>query len=137
MADLSITAANVAAANTASKTSGTAGATITAGQLLALDTATGTIKLCDCNSATASLRKPVGISLHAALAGQPIAYHTKGVITIGATVAIGVSYFASGTGGGLRPAADNTTGDYVSFVGIGISTTQINMRIVESGAAMA
>lgn len=137
MADLSITAANVAAASTARKLTGTAGATITAGQVLTLDPATNTYKLCDCNSATAALRKPAGIALHASLAGQPITMLTRGLITIGATVAIGVSYYVSGTGGGVRPAADNTTGDYVSLVGIGKSTTQVEVRFVESGAAMA
>jgi hypothetical protein len=137
MSDLSITAASVAAASTARRTTRTAGVTITAGQVLALDPVTNTYKLCDCNSATAALRKPAGIALHAATAGQPITMLTNGVITIGATVAIGVTYFTSGTGGGIRPAADNTTGDYVSIVGIGVSTTQINVKFNQSNAAMA
>ncbi len=137
MADIAVTAGSVVSATTAKRKQVTAGAAITAGQVVALDPTTGTYKLCDCNSATAALRKPAGIALNPAAAGQPLTIHTRGKITIGAVVAVGVAYFVSGTGGGIRPAADNITGDYVSLVGIGISTTQIDVQFHESGAAMA
>lgn len=137
MADLSITAASVAKGTGAVTVQGTAGATITAGQVVYYDSTTQTYKLADCNSATAAVRSPAGIALHAASSGQPLTILTSGRITIGATVAVGVSYFLSGTAGGIRPAADNTTGDYVTFLGIGVSTTQILVDMTEAGAAMA
>jgi hypothetical protein len=49
MADISITAASVAASSAASKVTGVAGATITAGQVVYLDTTTNTYKLADAN----------------------------------------------------------------------------------------
>src|SRR5690348_6301733 len=132
MADLTITAANVVAGSTATIREGTAGATVTAGQVVYLDNATSSYKLADCNSATAAARSPKGIALHAAAIGQPIAILTAGQITIGATVAVGVPYFLSGTPGGIRPAADNVTGDYVTYLGIGKSTSVIDVKIHES-----
>lgn len=137
MADLVITAANVLKGSGAQVETGTAGASVTAGQVCYLDTSTNTLKLADCNSATAAVRSPYGIALHAAGSGQPLVVLKSGSITIGATVAVGVPYFVSGTAGGIRPVADNTTGDYVSLVGIGTSTTAIKVAFLESGAAMA
>lgn len=137
MADLTITAANVLAGSGAATEVGTAGATVTAGQVVYLDTSGPSFKLADCNSATAAVRQPYGIALHAAGSGQPLVILKSGPITIGATVAVGVTYFLSGTAGGIRPAADNTTGDYVSIVGIGTSTTVIDVKFHQSGAAMA
>lgn len=137
MADLTITAANVVAGSTARMTEGTAGVALTAGQVVYQEAATGLMKLCDCNSATAEVRVPKGIALHAAAINQPVAILTQGPVTIGATVAAGVTYFVSGTAGGIRPAADNTTGDYVSIVGIATSTTVIDVLFHQSGVAMA
>jgi hypothetical protein len=88
MADLVITAANVLPGSSAVIKEGTAGAAITAGQVVYADSATNTYKLADCNSATAAVRSPKGIALHAAASGQPIAILTSGLITIGATVAV-------------------------------------------------
>ena len=112
MADISITSANVVPASNAQLANGTSGVAITAGQVVALDTTTGTIKLVDVNSATAWQRIPIGVAVNSAAAGQPITYQTGGDITVGGAITAGAAYFASGTPGGLRPQADNTTGDY-------------------------
>lgn len=136
MADLTITAANVVAGSGAKKTTGTAGASITAGQTVYHDSATDTYKLADINSATAAVRNVAGIALHAAAAGQPLAVHTAGPITIGATLTAGVAYYASGTPGGIRPVADNTTGDYPVLLGIATSTTVLNVNIQAAGVAL-
>jgi hypothetical protein len=133
MADVSITAANVIAGATAVSTVGTAGVAITAGQVVALDTTTSTIRLCDVNSATAWQRLPLGIALNGAAAGQPVSYLTAGDITAGGTLVTGVPYFASGTAGGIRPAADNTTGDYPALLGLAISTTVLRVEINAPG----
>jgi hypothetical protein len=134
MADLSITAANVIAGSGAKIVHGTAGASITAGQVLYLDSAAGTYKLADTDSATAAARSPAGIALNAAGTGQPVAVLTAGPITIGATVAVGDVYYLSGTAGGLAPVADVAAGDYPCVIGICTSTSVLNVNIQEAGA---
>ena len=136
MADLSITAASVVAASDATTEAGTAGATITAGQVVYKEASSGQYKLADTDSATAEVRVPRGIALHAASSGQPLKILTKGGITIGATVAVGIGYWLSGTAGGICPVADVAAGDYPAFLGIGTSTTAIKVNITESGAVM-
>lgn len=137
MADLSITAANVVAGNTATIARGVAGATITAGQVVYLDPVTGKYGLADVNSATPAVRNAVGIALNAASNGQPIAVCTKGPLTIGAAILAGVAYYASGTPGGIRPVADNVTGDYTVLLGIGASTTVLNVDLESPGVPLA
>lgn len=136
MADLTITAASVVQGSGAKTRQATAAAAITAGQAVALNSSGGVI-LADCDDATALTRTPVGIALHAAASGQPIAYLEKGLITIGATVAASVPYFLSPTAGGICPLADVLTGDYAVFLGFGISTTVIDVNIVEAGVVKA
>jgi hypothetical protein len=137
MADLTITAANVLAGSGSKKVNGTAGATVTAGQVVYLDSATDTYKLADNDSGTAAVRSPAGIALHASLSGQPLTILTAGSITIGATTAIGTVYCLSSTAGGICPSADIATGDYNTILGIGTSVTAINVKIHEAGAAVA
>lgn len=137
MADLSITAANVQRAAGARTANGTAGATIAAGQVVYLDTAAGTYKLADCDSATAAVRSPAGIALNSASSGQPVEVLTSGGITIGATVTAGVAYYLSPTAGGICPVADLLTGDYPTIIGIATSASVIDVRIHQSGVALA
>jgi hypothetical protein len=138
MADISITAANVIAGSNASTASGTAGVAITAGQVVALDNSTtpATVKLADVNSASAWQRTPVGIALNGAAAGQPVVYQTGGDITIGGTLVAGAAYFASGTAGGVRPQADNTTGDYPALLGLATSTSVLRIGLLAPGVAI-
>ena len=134
MADLTITAANVIAGSGAKIVHGTAGASVTAGQVLYLDSAAGTYKLADTDSATVAARSPAGIALHASATNQPIAVLTAGPITIGATVAVGDAYYLSGNAGGLAPVADVAAGDYPCIMGICTSTSVLNVNIQEAGA---
>jgi hypothetical protein len=137
MADLVITAASVVAGSTATKETGVAGASITAGQVCYKDASDGgKFKLADNDSATAAVRAPYGIALHAAGSGQPLTVLKEGPITIGATTAVGTIYCLSSTAGGIAPSADNAAGDYVSIVGIGTSTTVIDVLFHEAGAVM-
>lgn len=137
MADLTITATSVLAGGNAQTLDGTAGATITAGQVVYLDSTTGTYKLADNDSATAAVRSPAGIALNGAATGQPVEVLTSGNITIGATVTAGVAYYLSSTAGGICPVADLGTGDYPTFLGFATTAAIINVRIVESGVALA
>lgn len=134
MADLVITAASVLAGTGSTKKNGTAGASVTAGQVIYLDSATNTLKLADNDSATAAARQPVGIALHAAGSGQPLTYLSKGPITIGATVAVGDVLCLSSTAGGIAPYADIASGDYNTIIGIATSTTVVDVQLHSAGA---
>lgn len=136
MTDLSITATSVIAGTDAVTEIRPAGAAITAGQVVYLDSATDTYKLADTDSATAAARSPRGIALNGGATGQPIQIIRSGSVTIGATVAVGIGYWLSGTAGGICPVADVAAGDYPVFLGIGTSTTAIKVNITEAGAVM-
>lgn len=138
MADLVITAASVAAGAGSTRENGTAGASITAGQVVYKDASdSNKFKLADNDSATAAVRSVYGIALHAAASGQPLTVLTQGPITIGATTAVGEVYCLSSTAGGICPHADIGAGDYNTIIGIGTSTTVIDVKLHAAGAAHA
>lgn len=132
MADLTITASSVVNVNGVPK-HGIAGTTITAGQLVYKDAAdSNKLKLVDTDAVGGTAAVGVGVALNGGATGQTITYQTTGDITIGATVAVGEVYVASGTAGGIAPVADLAAGDYTFVVGIGITTARIRL-ILEGG----
>jgi hypothetical protein len=91
MADLTVTAASVLWTS-GTKTPGVAGAAVTAGQCVYLDSVTSTLKLAQ-SDGTAAEVAAVGIALHAAGTGQPLQYAAQGsLINIGATTSKATSY---------------------------------------------
>jgi hypothetical protein len=136
MADISITAANVIAGTAARTVQGAAGATITAGQAVAYNTATKRWVLADADHATAALRIAGGIALNGAADGQPITVQTSGPITIGGTLTAGVAYYLSGTPGGICPVADVGAGENVCLLGLAASTTVLNLDIQNPGVTL-
>lgn len=136
MTDVSITAANVVAGENASVERGTAGATITAGQVVYLDSADRRYKLADSNSATAAARAPRGIALNGAASGQPIAVQTAGDLTIGGTLTAGVAYYLSDSPGGVCPVADIGSGEYSVLLGMAKSASVLAVNIQASGVAL-
>lgn len=136
MADLTLTAANVLAGSNATTNLGTAGATITAGQVVYFDDTTKTYKLADTDSATAAVRSPVGFALCGAASGQPLMVQTGGDITLGAVLTAGTAYYLSGNAGGICPVADVTSGDYPVILGMAKSTSVLAIKIVEAGVAI-
>lgn len=134
--DLSLTAANVVAGSGSTVVAGTAGAAVTAGQVVYRDAATGTWKLADDNSATAAARTPEGIALNGAASGQPLSVLRAGPVTIGATLTAGVAYYLSDTPGGICPVADLASGEYPTIIGIATSTTVLDVKIHASGVAL-
>lgn len=137
MADLVITAASVVAgADAQVDHGGNAGATVTAGQAVYKDAATGKWLLADDNSATAAARVPGGIALNGAANNQPLAVQKSGDITIGATLVAGSVYYLTETPGGIGPAADLVAGEYPSSLGIAKSTTVLDLNITSSGVAL-
>jgi hypothetical protein len=137
MADLTITAGSVVKGTGATTETLIAGASITAGQSLYKDASdSNKAKLFDADSATAAARSFYGVALNSASSGQPVVVQTGGNITIGATVAVGVAYYASDTPGGICPFADLEAGDYPTIIGIGISTTQIKIQPIAAGVTI-
>lgn len=135
MADLVLTAASVLASSDATTESGTAGATITAGQVVALNTTTGKYVLADADGA--GIDRPRGIALNSASDGQPLKIAKAGNVTLGAVLTAGVDYYLSPTPGGIAPRADVLTGDIVSSLGIATSTSVLLLAIQYSATASA
>lgn len=136
MADISITAANVATASGAVTQPGLAGATITAGQWCYQDPTTNKWLLADNNSATAAARFPGGVALNGASNNQPITIQTSGPLTMGGTLTAGVVYYLSANPGMMCPVADLTTGMFPSSLGIATSTTVFDVNITQSGVSL-
>lgn len=136
MADLTITAANVAFTS-GTTANGTAGATITAGQALYLDSTTSTLKLAQCDG-TAAEYAVVGVALHGSLSGQPLTYaRTGATINIGATTAKTTTYVLSATAGGVAPQADLVSGNRIVRIGHAQGTTGVLLLdIRDIGAAV-
>jgi hypothetical protein len=132
MVDLTVTAASVLPGAGATTDRGLAGGTITAGMPV-YKAADGTIVAADADSATVLARTPIGIALNGASAGQPVDYQKAGSITIGATMTAGVTYYLSGTAGGICPLADVGASEYLCIIGIATSTTVLKLSFNASG----
>jgi len=136
LADISVTASAVLASSDATTEHGRAGATITAGQVVALDTTTGKLVLADADGSSI-IRVPRGIALNGASDGQPLAIVKAGDVTFNAVLTAGVAMYLSPTPGGICPRADVLTADIVSHLGIARSTTVFALDIQYSGTASA
>ena len=132
MADLSITVADVLKGDGATIATGTAGATVTAGQTIYKDLGDDSkLKPADADAlATAACE---GISLHGALTGQPLTYITGNNVDVGATLAVGEVYVVSVTPGGIAPETDLATGDFPTILGIATTSSNINLSIQQGG----
>lgn len=131
MADATVTAANVQPVTTGtSKTvygKGTSAATVTAGQAL-YKNSSGTWGLADADSsATTAGLNGVGVALNGGASGQPLEIATSGEYDPGFTATEGVIYVLSGTAGGIAPSADLATGDWVTILGVGNSSGNIDL----------
>jgi hypothetical protein len=136
MPDISVTPANVLRVDGATE-DGIAGETITAGQAVYLDSATGLLKRADANGATAALATVQGVALHGAATNQPLRIQTSGTITIGATVVVGGVYVLSVNPGGIAPVGDLAAASYVSILGVASTATALILKLNNSGVAHA
>jgi hypothetical protein len=134
VADVSVTAASVVKTASTAIRAGIAGATITAGQPIYLDsTASNKAKPADADAlATAAV---VGIALNSASDGQPIDYATAGNVTYNSAFTVGQVYVASTNAGGIAPYADLGSGDYVTILGVATTATNLKLSINQSGIA--
>lgn len=121
----------------ASITTGNSGEAITAGQVLAQDTADSKYYLADANSGTAERKKISGVAVSGAPgADQKIVIQTAGIYTVGGTAVVGVTYIMSATPGAIAPDADAVSGWTKSILGVGLTSTTIKLSIFNSGAAV-
>lgn len=130
MTAISVTAANVIGGEGA-KEQRVLGGTVTAGQHVRVSS--GAIVAGSNNTAAAAAVH--GIALNGGAAGQPVVVQRDGLITIGGTVAVGEVYVA-GADGAIEPKADQSSGDYVTVIGIGVSATQIRLVNAIGGVAI-
>ena len=136
MPDISVTVASVIPSSSAQIASGTAGATITQGQALYIDTGdSNKLKLADADG-TSPANSFAGIALNAASAGQRVNYCTQdlGGLAIGATLAIGDSVWLSDTPGGItKTFSELEAGDKIVHLGVMLTTTTLVLNPTTGG----
>lgn len=134
MSAISITASAVLPVTTSNPNviSGIAGAAITQGQPIYLDSATNTLKLADANDAAAY--QVVGVSINAASSGQKVSYQSSGIITIGSTQLAGNDLWLFSTAGTMTVTpADLVSGFYNVHIGTYLTTTTVLLNITIGG----
>lgn len=136
MSAISVTASSIVKTSNTVVANGTAGASITAGQVVYLDATTNTYKLADCDLSPAAATA-AGIALNAATSGQPIAIATSGDLTFNAVLTAGKAYVLGATAGEINPIADLTTNWRTTLLFIATSTTNARLLIYASGVANA
>lgn len=135
MADISVTASAVVPTTTTVIASGTAGATITAGQTLYAD-ASASNQLKPAANTSATTAAVVGIALNGASANQPVDYAVSGDVTFNAVLTAATCFVLGSAAGGISVSADldaSTNTRYGTVVGIASSTTNLKVGIVASG----
>lgn len=140
MADLVITASAItpgtATGFSFNKNAGIAGETITAGQSVYQKAADSKIYLADAN-VTSAEAAVVGVSLHAALANQPIQFATSGPLNFGAILTAGKWYVTSATPGGIAPVADLVSTWYSTMIMYGYTTSIGIIALNPTGIVLA
>lgn len=131
MADLTQTATSVVGYG--ERLTGRLGGTVTAGMPVRKQTDGTFIAATDASAAGANVE---GIALSGGASGQPFVYQRGGNINLGATVAAGAIYVLS-TSGGICKDDDVAGGEYITVLGVGISTSLVKMGIIVSGVAAA
>lgn len=143
MADLSITAANVYPVDSVQFGKNKfhrdiAGGTITAGQVVYVDSADDNkVKIAGNSNPTVR-----GIAMTSAADGQPIIIQYAGVVNLGTggtIVSSGYPYYLSpNTDGGIAPFADLASLDSVSILGTGLANgNAIALHITNTGTTFA
>jgi hypothetical protein len=131
MADLSQTATSVVGLG--ERLTGTLGGTVAAGNAVRRQAA-GTWVVS--TNASAAGSQVDGIALSGGAVGQPFTYQKAGNINLGATLAAGAIYVLS-VDGAISAVNDVATGDYVTVLGVGLSTSLMKMGIIVGGVQAA
>ena len=132
MADISQTAANVAAGSSTTRVQLVqAGEAITQGQPVYL-ASDGKYYQTDAND-TAENAQAKGVAVSPASTDGYILMAVDGLINLGATLAVGQVYVVSATKGAIAPYGDLTTNDYVTILGVATTTALLDINILISG----
>lgn len=113
-----------------------AGATLAAGMPAYADGADG-FQLKPAQADAAATAKVVGMTLNGADDDQPVIIQTDGVFKPGATVVVGQVYAVSAANPGkIAPYGDLVSSNRVTILGVGISTSEILLGIINSEVAI-
>ena len=133
MADLTITEANIVWVSGPKNTRNAAEAVTAGDWLYAASTTTVGVA----TNADAAKDTVIGIALNAAGTGQPVTYaENTAVVGFGAILAVAVWYVLSAAGA-TSAVADQTSADYVSGVGYGLTTSNMQLVITNTGLQQA
>ncbi len=139
MAAITVTAGSVARVDGDVVKDYLSGATITAGMYVYVDS-NGAVQIgTNATSAGSGVgAQLVGVALNGGSSGQPIAIlKPGGTVNIGGTAAVGKVYVL-GTAGGIIPVDDIAGTEYVTVVGVGLTTANILLAASNvSGVAAA
>lgn len=132
MADLTITAANVALVSGGRDDGALAGEAFTAGMAVYKSSTTGKWMKAQADGTAEEAGSAVafGIALNTGVLNQPTSVQISGIITMGATVVVGKIYLISAAAGGICPVDDISTSTHrVSVIGIGATSARIDMAM--------
>lgn len=137
MADITVTAANVAMGSAASRIRPVQVAeAVSQGKPVYFDAAANKWYLAEAGDVVAKSVAGGIVLTPAAADGQSVIV-TEGLVNLGATLSVGEVYVVSATAGGIAPIGDLTTGDFVTILGVATSTSLLDLRISASQAATA
>lgn len=132
MADITITASDVQIKSAFTEvTTGVAGEALTQGKVVYQDT-DGDWFIADCTDENADAASGV-VLIPAAAVGDTFSVAKSGPIDIGGTLTVGAIYVLSESGA-IAPAADLTSSDYVTIVGVATAADTIDLDFSVSGA---
>lgn len=135
MADLSITAANVAIVDGSPQVRPVqVGVAVTQGQV-GYKSASNDDKyaLADADLSEAGAKAECIFLTSAGSDGFALAAFKGSNIDVGATLTVGERYYVSGTAGGIAPSGDLATGDYVTLIGIATATDTMKLIFEQTG----
>lgn len=133
MADVSITSADVLGVTDVSQSIKTAGGAITAGMLVyEKRDADGVRRVYAAQATGTDEAKLVGVAMDTTgAADQPIVIATRGIIDIGGTLLPGTAYVVSAANaGGVAPDSDLATGNFISLLGVALTSNNIILCVL-------
>lgn len=136
MAAITVTASGVSAivGNTIVD-SGISNDTITAGQALYKDGANSNKLTRASSTSSLATSQAVGVSLHAALAGQIVNFATGGDMNFGSGLTANTALIVGTAAGAIAPIADLTTGWFLTLLGLATTTGILRLAIKTTGVS--